>query len=104
MSNMWVVALTEELYYPWDLLIVAEHDKTKGSNSGSSNVVTNVRHGNVKKLADRLIVGRSSVSQGYGEHPAVSQDGVLLKDVAARTPLSPPASFPNSPSQPTTDR
>jgi len=82
MSDVRVVALCEKLNDSRYLRVVAEQNETESGDSCPSDVVRDIGHGDVKQLADGLVVTSTSVSKSDGEHGSVSQDSVLKVSAA----------------------
>ena len=76
-TNMGIVAFTKELHNPGYLAGILEKEEGQRGNGGTTNIVRGVRNGNVKKLADGIIVCSSCISQGKRIDTSISQDWVL---------------------------
>lgn len=78
-SDVRVVALTQELNNSRHLLRVAEEEEAERRDGRATNVVRNVRDGNVKEFADRRIRTGAGVCERESVDTAVSKDCVLFK-------------------------
>jgi hypothetical protein len=76
---MRVVTLTQQLNDPRHLRRVAEEEESERSDGGATDVVVNVRDGDVEKLADGGVVAGSGVGEGEGVDTTVTEDGVLCE-------------------------
>jgi hypothetical protein len=72
-----VVALGEELDDADDLHRVAVEEESEGRDGGATDVVIDIRDGDVEELPNGLVVGRASVRHGDRVDTSVSKDGVL---------------------------
>ena len=78
-SDVRVVALTQELNNSRHLLRVAEEEEAECRDGRATNVVRNVRDGNVEEFADCRIRSGAGVCERESVDTAVSKDCVLFE-------------------------
>lgn len=61
-------------------LIVFEHQKTKVNYCGSSHIVRNVLHRDLKQLLDNLVACSTSVGHSKSEATSIPDCGVIVLD------------------------
>jgi hypothetical protein len=83
---MRVVTLTQQLNDPRHLRRVAEEEETESGDGGATDVVVDVRDGDVEELADGGVVARSGVGEGERVDTAVAKDGVLCRAAPSSQP------------------
>lgn len=79
MSNVRVVAFSEQLDDSRDLSVVSKQHETEGSDSGSSDIVIDVGYSKVEQLLDHLVASGTGVRESDRKHTTVSKDSVLRR-------------------------